>query len=193
MESGITVSSYRVLARRGFGCVYHQDMEIRPAEPEDALAVARVHVRTWQVAYRGLLPDEYLDQLRAEDRAVRYQFRDLDPLRPWTIVADEAGVIRGFATTVPANQADLPDCGELAALHVDPDHWRRGIGAALVSAARTRLRDLGFRKAMLWVLAGNVRADRFYRTDGWMPDGVSRIDTVWGAEVNELRYQRLLE
>jgi len=168
-------------------------MEIRPAEPEDALAVARVHVRTWQAAYRSLLPDHYLDQLRAEDRAARYQFRNPDPLRPRTIVAVEGGVILGFATTLPANQADLPDCGELAALHVDPDYWRRGIGAALVSAARTRLRDLGFRNAMLWVLAGNVRADRFYRTDGWMPDGANRTDTVWGVEVNEIRYQRSLQ
>ena len=75
MGSGITVSSYRVLTRRGSGSVYHEDMEIRPAEPEDALAVARVHVRTWQAAYRSLLPDHYLDQLRAEDRAARYQFR----------------------------------------------------------------------------------------------------------------------
>ncbi len=167
-------------------------MEIRPAEPEDALAVARVHVRTWQAAYRNLMPGQYLDQLRPEDRATRYKFRNPDPLQPWTVVADEGGLIVGFATTMPANQPDLPDCGELAALHVDPDHWRRGIGAVLVSVARTRLRDLGFRNAMLWVLAGNVRADRFYRTDGWMPDGVSRADTVWGAEVNELRYQRSL-
>ena len=32
------------------------------------MAVARVHVRSWQVGYRGLLPDAYLDGLRAEER-----------------------------------------------------------------------------------------------------------------------------
>jgi hypothetical protein len=36
-------------------------MLLRPAEPADAMAVARVHVRAWQIAYRTLLPDEYLD------------------------------------------------------------------------------------------------------------------------------------
>lgn len=40
-------------------------MELRPALPADALAVARVHVRAWQVGYRGLLPAAYLDSLRA--------------------------------------------------------------------------------------------------------------------------------
>jgi len=168
-------------------------MEIRPAEPEDALAVARVHVRTWQAAYRSLLPDHYLDQLRAEDRAARYQFRNPDPLRPRTIVAVEGGVILGFATTLPANQADLPDCGELAALHVDPiiggavsvrrSSPPRAPGSAILDSA---MRCCGYSP-------GNVRADRFYRTDGWMPDGANRTDTVWGVEVNEIRYQRSLQ
>lgn len=35
-------------------------MRLRPAQPEDALAVARVHVRSWQAAYRGLLPDDHI-------------------------------------------------------------------------------------------------------------------------------------
>lgn len=34
-------------------------MIVRPALPEDALSVARVYVRSWQVAYRGLMPDAY--------------------------------------------------------------------------------------------------------------------------------------
>jgi hypothetical protein len=69
------------------------NMLLRPAEPDDALAVARVHVRSWQAAYRTLIPDDYLDQLRPEDRAQRYNFSSLNPLQPWTIVAAEAGTI----------------------------------------------------------------------------------------------------
>ena len=42
------------------------------------MAVARVHVRSWQVGYRGLLPDAYLDGLRAEERAERYNFASGD-------------------------------------------------------------------------------------------------------------------
>jgi hypothetical protein len=50
---------------------YLEIMLLRPAEPADAMAVARVHVRSWQAAYSTLLPAEYLDQLRPEDRAQR--------------------------------------------------------------------------------------------------------------------------
>jgi hypothetical protein len=66
------------------------DMLIRPAEP-DEVAVACVHVRSWQAAYRTLLPDEYLDKLRPEDRARRFDFATADPLKPRTIVAVKAG------------------------------------------------------------------------------------------------------
>jgi GNAT superfamily N-acetyltransferase len=168
-------------------------MELRHAEQTDAMAVARVHVRSWQVAYRKLMPDDYLDHLRPEDRANKYDFGNLDPLRPQTIVATESGDIRGFATTAPAQESNMSGYGELCALYVDPDHWGRGIGVALVSAARNRLFDLGFRSAILWVLVGNVRAERFYLMDHWTPDGVRRTDEMWGVKVNDVRYQRKLE
>jgi hypothetical protein len=64
---------------------------------------------------------------------------------------------------------------------------------ALVSAARARLLELGFRHAVLWVMAGNTRAERFYRLDGWAPDGLRRTESVWGAVADELRYRRALE
>jgi GNAT superfamily N-acetyltransferase len=167
-------------------------MLLRAAESEDAMSVARVHVRSWQSAYRGLLPNEYLCQLRPEDRAQKYDFATRDPQRPQTIVAVEAGLIRGFATTAPSRDPDLAAYGELAALYVDPDYWGTGIGMALVLAARDRLVGLGFQNALLWVLKGNVRADRFYRKDGWTPDGLQRTDMVWSVTVNEIRYQRTL-
>ena len=149
-------------------------MLLRPATPEDAMAVARVHVRSWQVAYRNLLPDAYLDQLRPEDRAARYDFATLDPARPQTIVAVEGESILGFATTAPARDSDLTNYGELWALYVDPPSWGQGIGAALVMAARARLSELGFQAAALWMLAGNARGDRFYRIDGWTPAAQTR-------------------
>lgn len=167
-------------------------MYIRIAEPEDALAVARVHVRSWQAAYQSLLPEKYLSQLRPEDRAERYDFASSDPTKPKTILAFDGEVILGFATTSPSRDEDLPADGELCALYVDPDSWDRGVGRCLIAEARRRLMAQGFSHALLWVLAGNDRADRFYRRDNWAPDGRSRSDSVWGISIEEVRYQRTL-
>jgi GNAT superfamily N-acetyltransferase len=166
---------------------------LRLARPTDALAVANVHVRSWQVGYHDLLPRDYLAALRPEERAKRYTFGSNDSHAPVTIVAEDEGIICGFATTARARDANTPDYGELCALYVDPDWWRRGIGALLISAARAQLLSKGFERAYLWLLRDNFRGDHFYRKDGWATDGVTRMDTVWGLSVEEVRYQRALK
>src|SRR5277367_6133452 len=104
-------------------------MLLRPAEPDDAIHVARVHIRSWQVAYRTLLPEDFLNQLRPEDRAQRYDFASHDPQKPWTIVAVEDGLIRGFATTSPSRDPD-PEPRRVVWLlcrsgTVGPGYWPR--------------------------------------------------------------------
>ncbi len=165
-------------------------MSVRPAAPADAMSVARVHVHAWQAAYRGLIPDAHLDGLSVEDRARRYDFSGTDVTRPRTLLAEEAGAIIGFATTSPARDADATGQGELCALYVEPDWWGRGVGRTLVAAARDELYRLGFTRAVLWVIAGNFRAEHFYRADGWIPDGLHRAQPVWGVTVDSVRYGR---
>src|SRR5258708_39343641 len=98
-------------------------MLLRPAEPADAIAVARVHVRSWQAAYRTLLPDDYLDQLRPEDRAGKYEFKNPDPAKPYTIVAADRGSICGFSTSLRSDDGDGAGLGGLFAVSVDPGWW----------------------------------------------------------------------
>jgi GNAT superfamily N-acetyltransferase len=162
------------------------------AEPADAMEVACVHVRSWQVGYRSLLPEIYLSQIQPEERARRYDFANVDPALPKTIVATEGTAILGFATTSPSRDCDLPSHGEVCALYVDPEHWGRGVGGMLVAAARDQLVQQGFREALLWMMDGNLRADRFYRADQWLPDGNLRSESVWNMTVNEVRYLRKL-
>ena len=152
--------------------------------------MACVHVRSWQAAYQGLLPDAYLDSLRPEDRAKRYTFGSSDPAQPMTLVALVEGAIRGFATTAPARDPDAAGKGELAGLYVDPDWWGRGIGQALLMAARDRLAEQGCKSAVLWVLDGNQRARRFYEADGWVADGSHRVEEIWGVKAGEARFAR---
>jgi GNAT superfamily N-acetyltransferase len=80
--------------------------------------------------------------------------------------------------------------GELLALYVDPEAWGTGVGRLLVGEARAHLARRGFVEAILWVLSGNSRAQRFYRTDGWVLDGRARTDEVWGVEVDEISFWR---
>jgi ribosomal protein S18 acetylase RimI-like enzyme len=167
-------------------------LTIRPATPEDGAGVATVHVRAWKAAYRGLLPDEYLDDLRPEHRIGHYTLGSPDPDVPATLVAVVEGVVRGFVTTGPCRDPDDTDRGEVLALHVDPGSWGLGIGRRLLAEGRAALSARGFAEAALWVLAGNTRAERFYRSDGWLPDDRRRTHEVWGVMIEESRFCRPL-
>jgi GNAT superfamily N-acetyltransferase len=165
-------------------------LTLRAARPEDAAGIARVHVRSWQAAYRGLLPDAYLDALRPEHRVATYQFGAELDAHPLRIVAVDEGTVVGFANQGPCREdASL---GEVYAIYVDPERWVQGVGKRLMAQSRQHLADQGFTEAVLWALEGNRRAERFYISDGWADDGGRKTEVVWGAVVKEVRFRRAL-
>jgi GNAT superfamily N-acetyltransferase len=166
---------------------------VRLARPEDALAVAGVHVRAWQAAYEGLIDSSFLAALREEDRAATYSFGSTDPWAPEMIVATEGAEILGFASFGRSRDADAPDAGEIRALYVDPSRWGGGVGQLLLHESRERLRQQGYADAILWVLVGNERAARFYGADGWRRDGAEREEQPYGVVSHVVRYRRPLD
>jgi ribosomal protein S18 acetylase RimI-like enzyme len=162
---------------------------VRPATVADAPAMGRLHVRAWQAAYRGHMPDDYLDGLRASERAAGWE-RVLrrERHRGVVLVAEQAGEVTGFANVGPAE--DPVGAGELYAINVDPAHWGTGTGRALLLAAQAELARLGFDETVLWVLPANARARRFYEIAGWVADGSERTMEVLGVVVPEVRYRR---
>ena len=148
-------------------------MRIREAVPKDAGAIADIHVRAWQAAYRGQLTDDYLDGLEAEDRLEQHR-RSLEEPRPdWrTWVAEDAGEVVGFAVTGTSEDADADErTGELYAIYLEPDRVGTGVGRRLFEHAVEDLRARGFTTATLWVLETNERTRRFYQIAGWRTDG----------------------
>ncbi|WP_433043077.1 GNAT family N-acetyltransferase [Dactylosporangium sp. CS-033363] len=159
-------------------------MNLRLATVGDAGALAALHVATWQAAYRGLIPQGYLDALDVAERAREWRRRLADP--PPTavvVVAEDAAGVQGFVTV---------DTGVVRAIYVHPDHWSTGTGRRLMDAGLDCLRAAGCTEAVLWVLATNERARRFYAAAGWHPDGAVQIEDFDGVPLEELRYRRTL-
>jgi GNAT superfamily N-acetyltransferase len=172
-------------------------MEIRRAQAVDALGVATVHVRSWQAAYRGLLPDVYLDQLDVERRRVGWArtIEETEWPRNGTLVATAANAsVVGFAHVGPARDDDLDPAvvGELAAIYALPETWGSGVGRRLMAAAVNVLRDAAFGDAILWVLEGNARAQRFYEIGGWQRDGAAQDVVIADTSLPEVRYRLAL-
>ncbi len=170
---------------------------VREAEPADAAALGRLHVRAWQAAYRGIMPDDFLDGLDPVERGNMWA-RALGTARPGSsrlVVCTEPGDDPvGFAIVGPVrdSEASGSGLGELYAINLDPNVWGRGLGQRLLLAATAELSRLGFPAAVLWVATGNSRARRFYEAAGWAADGMERTDDSFGPPIDEVRYRRLL-
>lgn len=160
---------------------------VREARPEDAEACAAVHVASWQVAYRGMVPDEYLDTLRAEDRLSVWQ-EALGQEQPigCILLAEVDGEVAGFCSFRPHPTLDA-SWALLPTLYLAPSAIGRGVGALLLTAGLARLESDGFEHVELWVHPDNHRARRFYERHGWTTDGTTQVEEVWGVELHELR------
>ena len=144
-------------------------VDVREATAADKMAVARVHVRSWQQGYRDLVAQDYLDRLRPEDMATRYAFDTMDLRGPYTLVAVDRDGIHGHITIGRSRDDHTVDSGEVWSLYVDPPYWGTGVSHALIAAGCDRLNQAGHDSALVWVFSPNMRARRFYERTGWRP------------------------
>lgn len=168
-------------------------MQVRQARTADAEAIAGIHVRGWQATYRGTFSDAFLDGMDVADRARRWRAAlDVPGHDTLVAVADDDRLL-GFASVSASRDADADGAaGELQSIYVDPSDWGTGAGRALITAAVDVLHEREFTHATLWVLAGNERAESFYRRAGWHDTGDLRHDVLAGTSVTERRYRREL-
>jgi GNAT superfamily N-acetyltransferase len=167
-------------------------MEIREAVTGDEMAIADVHVRSWKSAYPGLIPQPYLDALRAEDRSASWEItlaRSQWP-RSGILVLTDRDRVTGFSHLCPTRDEDRdPETtAEITSIYLAPEAWGAGNGVALMNASIRRLREAGYEAASLWAMDKNARARRFYETGGWALDGTTKIHD-WGEFVcTDVRY-----
>ncbi|WP_371583129.1 N-acetyltransferase family protein [Streptomyces sp. NBC_01314] len=167
-------------------------MQIRQAGPDDASAVAGVYVRSWQVAFAGLVSQHYLDTMDPSREESEWKTRIAESRWPSSgvLVAEtEAGIV-GFVGFGPSQ--DTPGTAEIGTLYAMPEIWGTGIGKQLMLATLTTLGQADYTQATLWVLEDNERARRFYEAAGWGADGAAVEDSTGGASLNKLRYRRPL-
>jgi len=169
---------------------------VRRAELRDALAIAKVHVDSWQVAYLGIIPAHVLNSLSVA--AETANFRRLLSLGPasgtrvWVVMIDDA--IIGYSSVGPSRDKgqDPRRIGEVYTLYLSPRAWGQGLGAELFDAALDDLDKRNFTVATVWVLEANTRARYFYELAGFERDGARRPTQSGSATLMEIRYRRSL-
>ncbi|MES2507161.1 MAG: GNAT family N-acetyltransferase [Verrucomicrobiota bacterium] len=160
---------------------------IRLATREDASGIAEIHVASWRVAYRDILPAELLLGLDVKDR--QRLWSDLCSRSDVSVfVAEDEGLVSGFCHVCRCRDTDLADSAEITCLYISPGWERRGIGRQLMLAALAYASRGGFPRASLWVLRENLAARLFYEALGFRPDDTVKTETFSGCTLHEMRY-----
>lgn len=161
-------------------------MEIRKMRSTDDFgAIGRVYAQSWKHAYRGIVPQPYLDALSGE----RWS-GILAANQPGNLVMMDGDVYVGTSKVCPARDEAMVSWGEIVSLYLLPDHMGKGLGAMLLRAALDALIEMGYRHAYLWVLEQNLHARGFYEHNGFVPNGDTAHIEIAGEDLIELRYCR---
>lgn len=175
--------------------------DIRLALESDARSIASLHVRSFQSAYAGLMPEDVLNGLDVSARTGIWADRI-------AVVPDHGGQILvsvaverpiGFIYYGPSPDPDEDPSavGHVFSFHVDPAVTGRGIGGHLLTRALENMEQRGFVEATLWVVEANPVARRFYERLGWCQDGARRDERLGleeepgpDIEVQTVRYRQ---
>lgn len=164
---------------------------IRRATLDDAEAVGRIHVESWNVAYRGIMPDDVVARTDLAYRTTFWAERIAD--REWPVfVIEENGECVAFCQMIPSRDPDdnPKEVGHITSLHVLPHLRGRGHGRALMDHVLAEFKRRGFAAVTLWVLAENRPARNFYEQYGFRQDTATRRNPR--TNVPEVRYRILL-
>ena len=157
-------------------------MTVRRMEESDRGEVCELYTAAWKAGSTGLIPQEYLDELTPDK--INYAIDE------GSFVAVDGGRVAAHCHARTASEADWRGWGEIHTMYTHPDYWRKGYGTAVFKRAEEWLYERGFDEVYLFVLEGNERAERFYKAQGFFPNGGTLCCEIGGVVVTDNRYTK---
>ena len=146
----------------------HVSLVVRPATEGDVPAIVDAYLDSWRGGYVGLMSQQDIEVQAELRREHDWRSAILSPTSEVVVALADGRVVGVAQATEPSEVAcDLP---EITMLYVRPDKWGHGIAPVLLASATGWIADRGHRSARLRVVAGHVRARRFYEREGWQVD-----------------------
>lgn len=159
-------------------------MEIRYIIPtDDRMAISKIYEESWKCAYKGIIPQDYLDSI-PEGRWSSI----LDNPNWKTLICMDDEKIVGTSSLCESRSEQFRGWGEIVSIYLLPHYMGKGYGKALMKSTLSELKMQGYKNIFLWVLEENIRARHFYEQFGFSPTDDIINDNIGGKELREVRY-----
>ena len=167
------------------------EINIRKALPEDAHDYTDCHISIWQSAYKGIVPDNYLDNMPAEKEQHTKRYKDTltnpGSCEYFCVMKSERMI--GFIITNKSVGENKTNIGEIWAVYLREEFWGTGYGKEMLDFAVYNLICANSDEIFLWVFEDNIRARRFYEKNNFRFDGTQReVDWYGGVPLVQLKY-----
>ena len=144
-----------------------EQLSIRKATLDDIPEVAKLHINSWNNTYKGIIAQEYLDNMKKNlNKRIERMKNEFD-LRNM-ILATINDEIVAFSEFVLSNEfsknLDI-DC-ELCGLYVRNEYLKSGIGSQVFNYVRNLFISNNKKKMGLWCFKENKNAIDFYKKKG---------------------------
>ena len=159
-------------------------MQIRYLDKkDDRYAISKIYEEGWKHAYKGIIPDDYLNRIKPGQWA-----NNLD-IEGWhNLVCIENDSYIATSTFSRSRDDSYPDWGEIISIYVLPEYIGKGYGNKLLKTALNELKKMGLNDVFLWVLEENHQARSFYEKNGFIYNGDRSVIKLGGKELTEVRY-----
>lgn len=134
----------------------------------------------WQNAFRGIVPQTYLDTMNLDGWA--------PPLNGAYVLTDGENIL-GTSSIAPARDSTLDGWGEIISIFILPHLIGQGYGHQLFTFVKEKLLEQHYTNLYLKVFEDNHRARKFYEKHGFSWNGERLPINVGGKDLIELRYQ----
>jgi len=169
------------------------DLVIHKALVEEAYEFAVCHTNCWRDAYKGIMPDAYLENMlnTLDEKAEKFKqwISDASGSEVCGVTLD--GKMIGKLGFGECRDEDKTNTGEIIAIYLLKEYWDKGYGRQMMEYTMEKLKEMGFQEIVIWVLEENIRARLFYEKFGFAFDGAIKEINL-SETLIEMRYSLVL-
>lgn len=172
-----------------FDYIYHP-VTVRLAVPEDATDMAEIHMRSWEVAYKDIIPADYIREKNAT-RSAMWKKSLSEGQYPHRVIQLNGKTVGNMCVAPPQDDDLGDDYYELHGIYLHPDYYRQRIGTRAMEYAFDIARNFDKKFITVWVFEENINSIKFYEKCGFSTDG--KIKTLnCGKLLTAVRMRRIL-
>jgi len=137
--------------------------KIRKKERKDCADVAHVVTVAWNETYKGIVPDEFLNNLYSnEEKRAKNSYNNFNEKENHQYVLEVDNKVVGFVNVGLSDETDYENCGEIHAVYIINRYKGHGYGKKLIDAGIQELKSMNFDKMVIGCLDGNP-SNEFYK------------------------------